>query len=201
MSWLSAFVLFLVILYLLFALVNSSLFHVRYTFGTLCVPSSNASVLDEKRTVPLDISKACFATGIKLEAGKTYHFSVSDSLVYDGEDNEATANGVKEPSAIMYLFIPLRRHVTEAWIKLFGRISNDGNDNFVLDVGKQTQTARSDGELFLYVNDAVFGVWSKWDLPYTWEGGLNKGIIEVTIDVDKTDQESLKESVKNKGKT
>jgi hypothetical protein len=80
--------------------------------------------------------------------------------------------------------IPLRRHVTKPWINLFARIGNDGNDNYVLSVGSNEITARSDGELFLYVNDAVFGVWPQWDLSYIWQGGENVGSIAVTIDAE-----------------
>ncbi|MDX2506429.1 MAG: DUF2235 domain-containing protein [Gammaproteobacteria bacterium] len=184
MGWLSAFVLLLVILYLLFASVNSSVFHLRNTFGILCEPSVNTSVLAGTKIVPLDISNACFATGIKLEFGKTYRFTVkADQYVKDGVYS-ADADGVKDPGILMSSAIPLRRHVTQPWIKLFGRIGHDGNDNYVLGVGENKYTARSDGELFLYVNDAVFGVLADWDLPYSWKGGENKGVIEVMVDID-----------------
>ena len=44
-------------------------------------------------------------------------------------------------------------------------------------------TAKSDGELFLYVNDAVFGIpwFVNWDLPYDWKLGKNHG--SATIEV------------------
>ena len=179
-SWSFAVLVFLVILYLLFALVNSSLFYLRDTWGTLCEPSTNTSLLIGERTVSLDISNACFATGIRLESGKTYHFYASDTTVYDG-DNAATADGLLTTKPKMYLFIPLRRHVTEPWIRLFGRVGETGNEHFALSVDGKLYTARADGELFLYVNDAVFGVLSEWDLPYRWEKGKNRGEIAVTV--------------------
>jgi len=158
-------------------------FHLRNTLGTLCESSDAVNTLDDESVVELDISNACFATGIKLEAGKTYHLSVADTEVKDGP-YVADADGIKKPGALMYMSIPLRRHITKPWINLFGRIGHDGNDNYVLGVGNNRITARSDGELFLYVNDAVFGVWPRWDLPYVWKGGENTGSIAVTVDVD-----------------
>jgi hypothetical protein len=184
-NWVAAFALLILVLYLLIAAVNSSVFHLRNTLGTLCESSDVVNTLDDETVVELDISNACFATGIKLEADKTYHLSVADTEVNDGP-YVADADGIKQPGALMYMSIPLRRHITKPWINLFGRIGHDGNDNYVLAVGNNQITARSDGELFLYVNDAVLGVWPRWDLPYVWKGGKNTGSIAVTVDVEKS---------------
>jgi uncharacterized protein (DUF2235 family) len=185
-NWAAAFSLLILVLYLLIAALNSSLFHLRYTFGTLCESSAAVNTLHAETVVKLDISNACFATGVKLEAGKSYHLSVADTEVKDGP-YVADADGIKQPGALMYMSIPLRRHITKPWMNLFARIGHDGNDNYVLGVGSNKITARSDGELFLYVNDAVFGVWPQWDLPYFWQGGENVGSIAVTIDVERGD--------------
>lgn len=183
-NWIFAFILFLVIVYLLFALINGTLFHLRYSFGTLCASTDDASSLKDKTTVTLDISKACYATGIRLEPGKTYRFEVEEAYVEDGKGNWATADGIVETNAVMHLFVPLRRHVSEPWIKLYGRVDDGGNENFVLGSGVTTYTTRSDGELFLYVNDAVFGVLPEWDLAYRWKGGENTGNISVSVSVE-----------------
>lgn len=179
-SWLFAVVLFLVILYVLFSVINSSVFHVRNSLGSLCTSSADAVALMQERKVSLNIGRSCYGTGFILQAGKTYHLTVSDSIVHDGT-SAATADGLINVNPRMYLFIPLRRHVTEPWIQLFGRIGEAGNDNFVLAVGENQYKAQSDGELFLYVNDAVFGVLPQWDLPYTWAKGKNTGEITVIM--------------------
>jgi len=180
-GWLLALLIFVLILYLLFALLNGGAFYLRDVDGRLCQPSAASRPLSGERTLRLDIGNACYATGIQLEAGKTYHLYVSDDVVYDGDGNAATADGLKSPGTIMYLFIPLRRHVTEPWIRLFGRTGNSGNEKFALSVGENRYTASTDGELFLYVNDAVFGLLPEWDLPYHWERGKNSGEIAVTV--------------------
>ena len=43
--------------------------------------------------------------------------------------------------------------------------------------------SRSTGELFVYVNDAVFGLLpgQGWALPYTWKLGPNQGSAEITV--------------------
>ena len=52
-------------------------------------------------------------------------------------------------------WVPLRRHLSEPWFKLMGRIDDAGNEIFAIGSGPTTYKAKSDGELFLYVNDVV----------------------------------------------
>jgi len=181
LNWVSGVILLLALVYLLFALVNGAVFHVRATLGTLCTAGVDASLLKDERTVTLDISKACYATGVKLEPGKTYRFEVEAAYVEDGKGNWATPDGLVESSAVMHLFVPLRRHITVPWIKLFGRVDDGGNENFELGSGVTEYTARSEGELFLYVNDAVFGLLPGWDYFYTSGVGVNSGVIAVKV--------------------
>jgi hypothetical protein len=80
-------------------------------------------------------------------------------------------------------WIPLRRHLGEPWLKLMGRIGDAGAEDFPIGSGPTEYRARSDGELFLYVNDAVFGLLPGrfWAWPYFWGLGANKGSAEVTV--------------------
>lgn len=182
MSWMFAVTLFLVITYLLLALINGTVFHLRNTFGTLCAVTDDAKRLTAETAVILDTSRACHATGIRLEAGHTYRFKVEQSHIEDGRGNTATPDGLVKPNAYMHLFVPLRRHIAEPWMKLHGRVDDGGNENFVLGSGITEYTVRSDGELFLYVNDAVFGVLPEWDLAYRWKLGKNTGKVSVTVE-------------------
>ncbi|RDH89758.1 MAG: hypothetical protein DIZ77_08570 [endosymbiont of Seepiophila jonesi] len=64
-----------------------------------------------------------------------------------------------------------------------GRINDQGNETFAIGSDLPKYTAKTDGELFLYVNDAAFGFLpgKYWALPYSWSLGQNKGKIEITI--------------------
>jgi uncharacterized protein (DUF2235 family) len=180
LSWISAGIIFLLIVYLLIAVVNGVLFHFRYTTGSLCRGSNTLNVIATPRTIRFDIDNPCYATGIKMEEGKTYRFHVPDASLRDGPNN-----GIISPDGISPIshipFVPFRRHMTEPWIKLYAKIGNDGFEDFVLGKGTTEYTARADGELFLYVNDGVFGLLPDWDLPYKWERGRNSGKITVTV--------------------
>jgi hypothetical protein len=177
--WLGAFAVFVLILYLFTAFANGIAFHLRYTFGTLCDTSGSLQTVSSPVTVNLDIMNACSATGVKLEKGKTYRFVVPSVTLHDGDEYEATPNGFT--SVKLFPFVPFRRHLSEPWFKLYGKIDSAGFETFPLGAGTFTYTARSEGELFLYVNDAVFGLIPAWDLPYRWEKGRNTGTVSLTI--------------------
>jgi len=177
--WLGAIAVFALILYLLVAVANGIVFHLRYTFGTLCDGSGSTQTVSSPVTVNMDVMNACSATGIKLEKGVTYRFVVPDVTLHDGDKFEANPDGITPTK--LFGFVPFRRHLGEPWFKLHGKIDDAGFETFPLGAGSFTYTARSDGELYLYVNDAVFGLLPAWDLPYRWERGRNTGTLAVTI--------------------
>ena len=79
-------------------------------------------------------------------------------------------------------FTAVRRHISEPWLKLMGRVGQAGSETFVIGSGPTEYQAKSNGELFLYVNDAVFGLPGRyWALPYFWSSGKNKGTGTVTV--------------------
>jgi hypothetical protein len=177
--WSGTAVLFIIILYLLLAVVNGTVFHLRYTLGTLCKQSDTVSKITARTTTSFEVINSCHATGIKLEKGKTYRFNVADASLNDGESHATDPDGFS--STRLFPFVPLRRHVTEPWMKLHGKIDAGGFETFPLGKGEIDYTARSNGELFLYVNDAVLGLFPEWDLPYKWELGKNIGKVAVKV--------------------
>jgi uncharacterized protein (DUF2235 family) len=177
--WAGAILLFILILYLLFAVINGLVFHQRYTWGTLCKNSNTVTAITLPRATSFDISNACFATGIKIEKDATYQFDVADTELHDGEKYTAGPGGFSTTALLP--FVPLRRHTGEPWLKLHGKIDLGGYETFALGTGTTTYTAQTDGELFFYVNDVVFGVWPEWDLPYKWEAGKNTGKVSVKV--------------------
>jgi hypothetical protein len=177
--WIGATLAFVLILYLVVAAVNGVAFHLRYTSGILCDGSDTLQTVSSPVTVNLDVINACSATGIKLEKGVTYSFIVPDATLHDGDKYEVNPDGFAPKE--LSIFVPFRRHLGEPWFKLHGKIDDAGYETFPLGTGSFTYTARSNGELFLYVNDAVFGLIPAWDLPYRWEKGKNRGTVSVTI--------------------
>ena len=180
-KWMAAGVLMAVILLLLLVALDRGLFHTRSTLGSLCQGSESSTLKDRGS---LDIANPCFATGIRLSKGKRYCFDIARPTLpwQDGTKHTGMGpDGFDDPRLMPW--IPLRRHLGEPWLKLMGRIGDAGAEDFPIGSGPTEYRARSDGELFLYVNDAVFGLLPGrfWAWPYFWGLGANKGSAEVTV--------------------
>ena len=175
-------ILFVAILVLLLSAINRTVFFLRATFGQLCHPTT-ATELQKAEPVSFQIDNPCFATGIKLKKGIAYRFEVETSQKWGDGDISANADGIDNQPLILRFFALFRRHISEPWLKLMGRVGQVGNETFVIGSGPTEYKAKSDGELFLYVNDAVFGLapgrYRAW--PYFWSLGENE--VEGTITV------------------
>ena len=178
-KWIAARVVFLLILLLLVVLAGRAAFFIRSTLG-LCYEKSPLATITESAKVSFAISAPAFASGILLQEGETYRFAVADAEWYDGK-YEAGPDGFD--SSGLGWGVVLRRKVSQPWLKLMGRIGNTGKEDFVIGAGPMEYQAKSSGELFLYVNDAVFGLLPGrfWAWPYFWELGKNKGKAVVTV--------------------
>ncbi len=165
--------------------IDRAVFEIRTALGETCetngssVPLSVAGGTDE-----FTVDEPCRATGIKLEKGTRYRFEVAAASWRDG-DIAAGPDGFTNPwdAVKLALMVPARRVWTEPWFKLMGRVGNTGKDRFAIGAGPVEVTARSDGELFLFVNDAVCGFCpgKGWAWPYNWAVGENEGLAKVTV--------------------
>lgn len=184
--------------YLGVAVLNHVAYAVREAAGGLCrdVPMRRVGA-ERVAGQEIDIQDACAPTGLKLEAGATYRLLLTIEALpgqqpWHDLSVPAGPNGIRpqEPKGSMWLVTPLRRHLGERWFQLMARIGSDGSDTYApswalteerslregsRDVHQQvyeaTLTARRDGKLFLYVNDAGIV------LNRTWFYDNNYGLI------------------------
>ena len=158
--------------------LNRVLFSVHECCEALCQPTKESTLLSGEESFAFLVDNPCFATGVKLKRGTDYRFAVTRTEWLDG-DYSAGADGFFAWKLLP--FVPVRRHVTEPWLKLMGRVGPDGRA-FAIGSGPLKYEAESDGELFFYVNDAILGLrGDRRTLPYRWPKGRNVGtaIVEV----------------------
>lgn len=184
--WSGASFVLAVILYLLLAIVGHTSFYLRSTLGQLCENSQNATTLNKARDINFDISEPCFGTGILFRKDQKYQIIVkgkNGNKQYNWRDGSFPGGpeGLQQTSFIYTLGVPLRREIAQPWFKLMGRIHNTGNEQVVIGEGIKEYQAKSDGELFLFVNDAVLGFLPNWALPYAWRFGRNQGQAKITV--------------------
>ena len=175
-----------VVVYGAFAVATRLVFSIQDTAGVICYtlklpqPVTSAPAQADFKTNML-----CNPTGLELEKGGTYrlYFEIPADEPWLDDDIPADLNGV-HPDCVslrMTAGVPLRRRLTQPWFKPMARIGTIGTDDYALDPkpslpqpethtskGEKCLTApgafsftseivaRSSGELFLYVNDAVF---------------------------------------------
>lgn len=130
---------------------------------------------------PIELATAdgCRPTGVHLRAGRRYAVVVRVTGPWMDGPFAAGPGGYRTP--LLWLGIPARRLWGEPWFRLVAQVGPGGLDHHGLDEGRNELRARADGELFLFVNDAVLGLFG-WDRPYRWPWGGNQGsaTIEVT---------------------
>jgi uncharacterized protein (DUF2235 family) len=176
-----------------FAFVILSRFEVGAmdAIGTVCKASENARIVTSSALFSFETSNPCAASGYLLQKGVRYrlwiqideHAPWSDA----GIATDLAGFSSSKMTWPMYFGLPFRRWITEPWFKPVARIDPHGNDEYVLDPslpfteGEKRDRmcteirARRDGELFLYVNDAIF----LWPRSHTY--GNNSGTASVTI--------------------
>ena len=176
-------IVFVFILAIIVVASGRVLFHVRDSLGWLCQPSGATSLATGKTLIKFDAEKPCLPTKVALVDGRTYRVEVhaktpwTDGTLPAGPDDL----GKSSPLA-MSIFMPLRRHASRPWFELTGRVGYSGREIFPIG-SAACYTAQSDGELYLYVNDAVFGFLPNpyWAWPYFWSMGRNSGKAIVTV--------------------
>jgi len=176
-------IVFLFLLVAVLVVADRLLFHFRGSAGWLCEPSPDAHTVTGQKAINFDAAEPCLPTGVKLVAGTTHRFDVD--VISDWTDGDLTAgpDGLEDATPLrMRIFTPSRRHLSRPWFELTGRIGRSGGETFVIGSGT-CYTAKSNGPLYLYVNDAVSGLmpgrW--WAFPYFWSWGLNSGTATVKV--------------------
>jgi len=154
-------------------------------------PAPTTMVKGETRHLSFDASAVCYATGIMLENGGRYALTIKsrEPHWYDRtiETSPAGFNSLDAPSwwqkIGMVLALPMRRELIRPWFRVVARTGAVGGEESFLDPDPKDHSidevmrATRDGELFLFVNDAVLGVPGLEGVFYS----NNAGSADVTI--------------------
>jgi Uncharacterized alpha/beta hydrolase domain (DUF2235) len=167
----------------------------------IILASKERIVLDEKQksdvfgTVkqPLPVfetNRLCQSMGVYLERGVRYVITLeSTTSFFDGniEGSRGFSSGESPglwQKAVMFAGVPLRRELMQPWFRIVARFgAQGGEETFLLPdssdrylINEQIRPRR-DGELFLFVNDAVIGIPGLYGKYYE----NNKGSTRVVI--------------------
>jgi hypothetical protein len=152
-------------------------------------PVTDANTLPVFRT-----SELCQSTGVWLESGGRYLIKFDSTDDFKDGDIEASEGfySTSPPSwlqrATMLAAVPLRRELFKPWFRVVARTGGKGGEETFIEPDFTDQvlidapiTATRDGELFLFVNDAVIGIPGFNGYFYKFFYDNNKGSARVTI--------------------
>jgi len=194
----------ILIVYLGLTVINHVIFDARDAMGAYCrereKPVASVEYGAAQSASGFPTRDFCWSTGFRVQEGGRYRITVIEdpnAPWYDATiDSEARGFEVSEREdfstrVVMTAAIPLRRALGRPWFRPIARIGTTGNDEYPLDPETAPAynkpgsdrvvaefKARRDGELFLYVNDAVF----MWPIPHDLLYRNNKGTGTVCIE-------------------
>jgi uncharacterized protein (DUF2235 family) len=184
----------LLFVYLGLGLASHLAYNGQDVAGFTCTDSADPKPLAKKeaRSVVFTTSALCNATGIMLNGNARYTVVIEQVA-----GDSWTDNGIPVPLGgfsplvqpvwyhriLLGLAVPLRREVTQDWFRIvlrYGRVG--GEEDFIVpdpddSVLETPIKPTRNGELFVFVNDAVLGIPGLYDLFYR----KNHGSAKLTI--------------------
>ena len=135
----------------------------------------------------LDTAKACNATALRVSSGETYRISLKVIESWDDDGTATDPNGFDNRRAgwLQMLGWPYKRLIWSNWFATILRVGGPGLEEHLLKfeekdgVWTTTFVPRSNGEVFLYVNDTVLSFPWIYDVFYR---SNNHGKADVTIE-------------------
>jgi hypothetical protein len=174
-------------------LVNHLAYIVLDDAGFVCREADNARKMTrgETKNFVFDSTSVCSGTGVLLEEGGRYAITIKARepqwLDRDIPTSPAGFYSLDAPTvwhkALMVLALPMRRELIRPWFRIVARTGGIGGEESFLDPDPKDHSidevlrATRDGELFLFVNDAVLGIPGLEGIFYP----NNHGSADVTI--------------------
>jgi uncharacterized protein (DUF2235 family) len=161
-------------------------------FGKICDAHSQVENPDFGKEFVFNPQSLCFATGLEMVRGQRYEIDFRVSEEWADENIKADVDGWGAAPWYMSLFTPIRRHLSVGWYQPVARINNKLFDRYPLHENIEQSKAASDketthlrmqfkarrsGELFIYLNDAVF--FAKGMSQVYYDNNLGKAYVTV----------------------
>jgi hypothetical protein len=135
-------------------------------------------------------NQLCQSMGVYLERSARYLITFESTTSFRDDGIEAS-NGFysSDPdnplrAAAMFAGIPLRRELTQPWFRIVARFGGQGGEEAFLEPDPSDKylineviRAPRDGELFLFVNDAVIGIPGLYGKFYDNNEGSSRVVI------------------------
>jgi hypothetical protein len=157
--------------------------------GLICKGGGGIEVTEQEASslYPMQTKNICNATGLKVTHKETYRITLKVGEPWLDNTHATDPNGFnnRQASWTQLWGVPYKRLIWSNWFATILRVGGPGLEEHLLDLkpganGEWTTTfePRSDGEVFLYVNDTAIGLPWIYDLFYRLN---NHGTAEIKL--------------------
>lgn len=190
----------MLLLFATFIGASRLLFRIGNSLGLVCDRADRGELFDTR--------SLSHATGVTVAPGQVCEVTIQPTGPWWDGYRDAARPGIKagpvgfgwdKTSWPMVGGIPLRRHPTVNWFAVVARVGRTGNEEHALVFdrrapsgahdGESTRTARltarSGGEIFIFVNDAVIGL--PWLADFFYRNNRGTARFRVHLDANATD--------------
>ncbi len=165
------------------------------TLGLICKPTGHGIDVTETQISAqktalypqvFSTKNLCYPTGLKVTHGETYQISLAVTEPWTDHGIPASPEGFAKSTPAQLAGIPFKRLIWSNWFAPIVRVGGPGleehlpdfkRDNATGNLWTATFTARSDGEVFVYVNDT--SVFLPWLFTFFYDN--NEGKAEVSL--------------------
>jgi uncharacterized protein (DUF2235 family) len=180
----------LVMLWAILAIASQLAFRTADAFGAFCVSPAAGTPDSALSSAEFQTINICQPTKINVVKGEDYRVTLKVTSDWIDRTIHTDPQGFswKQMSLPMYLAMPFRRIVFARWFAPVLRVGSKGGEEHLLELKPNSpgQTMsyeakfkpRSDGEVFIFVNGAV------WGLPYVYGASYsnNHGSASIAIE-------------------
>jgi uncharacterized protein (DUF2235 family) len=180
----------ILILWAIVALASQLVFRTRDALGAFCVSNAAGPSGQAGEAITFQTNNACMRTRVQVLKDEDYRVTIKVTAEWFDSSIKTDPLGFswEKMSWVMYPALPFRRIVFAKWYAPVLRVGSKGGEEHVLDLkpvppGQAVSfearfKPRSDGEVFIFVNDAVWGLPGISRINYGNNGGSASVFIE-----------------------
>jgi uncharacterized protein (DUF2235 family) len=135
---------------------------------------------------PFKTADLCYPTGLKVTHGETYEISLTVKEPWLDQDIPAGPQGFEKSTWAQVAGIPYKRLIWSNWFAPIVRVGSPGLEEHLPDFKQSPGQSglwtasfipRSDGEVFVYVNDT--SIFLPWLLTHFYNNNLGKAVVSL----------------------
>jgi hypothetical protein len=161
--------------------------------GLVCKPTGRGIEVTDVETSArksvgddFDTKNLCYPTGLKVTHDETYQITMEVTKPWNDDDIPASPEGFEKSTLTQLAGIPFKRLIWSNWFAPIVRVGGPGFEEHRPDFKRESATSnvwtakftpRSDGEVFVYVNDT--SIFLPWLFSYFYSNNHGTAVVSL----------------------